>query len=207
MASHAKKNTVTAQFQIIAFLITTILLSAIFYYPFVTFYGFDDLPKVKEFSTQVSSNNPTVNMGLLINNFSEFKIEEGQFVFEGSVWFQYDPKKISLEKIKQFHLINGEIKTISDPDVRKVGDDEIAQFEIIASLKNNLNYSAFPLDDHYISIGIFNYALPDGTVVSSELNDFDLDPSLHIPGWKILSRQLKIGYVDRIFGKKDLQGT
>ncbi len=207
MDKKVKIYTVKAKVQIIAFLVASVLLAAIFYKPFVTFYGFDRLPEVKEFSKQPKPNVPVVHMGLLISSFNEFKVELGEFAFSGSIWFQYDPKQISLEKIKKFHLLYGEIKSISEPDVRKVGEEDVAQFEITASFKNDLNYAAFPLDDHYISIGIFNYSLPDGTILVSESNDFDLAESLHISGWRILSRQLRMGYVDRIFGKKDIHHT
>ena len=158
MDKNTKIHTVKAKIQVIVFLVASALLAAIFYKPFVTFYGFDRLPSVKEFTKQQKPNAPTVHVGLLISSFNEFKVESGEFAFSGSIWFQYNPKQISLDKIKKFHLLHGEIKSISQPDVRKVGEEDIAQFEITASFKNDLNYAAFPLDDHYISIGIFNYS-------------------------------------------------
>ena len=202
-----KIYTVKAWFQIIVFLASLVLIGVIFYVPFITFYGFDSLPKVQAFPEQQKSTTPIVHMGLLIGSFNEFKIETGEFVFSGSIWFQYNPQQIPLKDIKKFHLVYGELKSVSDPVIRKVGEEEIAQFEITASFKNNLNYSSFPLDDHYITIGIFNYELPDGTILRADPIDFDLEPSLNIPGWRILSRELKIGFINRLFGKKDLLKT
>ena len=207
MEHKAKNHTVKASVQIVSFLVATLALGIIFYKPFVSFYGFDKLPKVIAFPDTPKPDAPVVHVGLLINTFSEFKVESGEFEFAGSIWFQYNPKQIPLEKIKKFHLLHGVIKSISEPDIRTVGDEEVAQFEVVVSFKNNLNYAAFPVDDHYVSIGIFNYALPDGTIIRSELTDFDLGEALSISGWRIMDRQLRIGYVDRVFGKKDLHRT
>ena len=207
MAQSEKIHTVKASIQIISFVAATLALGVIFYKPFVSFYSFDTLPKVIPFPETLKPDASVVHVGLLINTFSEFKIESGEFEFAGSIWFQYDPKKIPLEKIKKFHFLHGEIKSISEPDIRKTGVEEVAQFEIVISFKDDLNYAAFPVDDHYVSIGVFNYALPDGTIIRSGFEDFDLGASLNISGWHIADRQLRIGYVDRVFGKKDLHHT
>ena len=207
MAQSKKIHTVKASIQIISFVAATLALGVIFYKPFVSFYSFDTLPKVIPFSETLKPDSSVVHVGLLINTFSEFKIESGEFEFAGSIWFQYDPKKIPLEKIEKFHFLHGEIKSISKPDIRTVGDEEVAQFEIVISFKDDLNYAAFPVDDHYVSIGVFNYALPDGTIIRSGMEDFDLGDALNISGWHIVDRQLRIGYVDRVFGKKDLHRT
>ncbi len=207
MAQSKKIHTVRASIQIIAFVVATLALGIIFYKPFMSFYSFDTLPKVIPFAETSKPDVPVVHVGLLINTFSEFKIESGEFEFAGSIWFQYDPKKVPLEKIKKFHFLHGEIKSISEPDLRTAGDEEVAQFEIVISFKDDLNYAAFPVDDHYVSIGVFNYALPDGTIIRSGFEDFDLGASLNISGWHIADRQLRIGYVDRVFGKKDLHRT
>jgi hypothetical protein len=204
MASKSVESKVSIRFQIITFLISSIVVAAIFYKPFVTFYGFDRVPEVKPFPLP-KADTPLVYVGLLVNTFHEFKVETGEFSFSGAIWFQYNPAQVTLQQIQKFHIVSGEIKSISEPDVRKVGDNEIAQFEITASFKNDLNYASFPLDDHYVSIGIFNYALPDGTVFISETSDFDLGELFTIPGWKVLSRTFKVGYVDRVFGKQEIQ--
>ncbi len=197
-------HAVKAHFQVVAFLIASVLLAIIFYAKAVNFYGFDRLPEVKEFSQSLNVDTPIVHMGLQINSFSEFKVSKGKFSFAGSIWFQYDPDTISLKDIKKFQLVHGEIISMSSPKVRKIGKQEVAQFEITATFKNRLNYAAFPLGDHSISIGVVNYELPEGTRFSSEADDFDVDQTVHIPGWRILSRQLKMGFVDRFFGKNQL---
>jgi hypothetical protein len=195
---------VKAHFQVIAFLVTVVVLAIIFYTKTIHFYGFDPLPVLKEFPNHVSSNASSVYMGLHISSFSEFKVAKGEFAFSGSVWFQYDPRKVSLEDIKQFKLMHGELISISIPMVKRVGDQEVAQFEITAQFKNRLNYSAFPLGDHYVTIGIVNYSLPEGTILRSAPDDFEVDSSIDIPGWRVLSRTVKEGLIDRFFGKNKM---
>ena len=201
MDKSSKIHCVKSHFQVIAFAVTCIVLALIFYKPFFRFYGFDRLPVVKEFSQNVSSTASMVRIGLLINDFNTFKIETGEFTFAGSVWFEYDPQQISLEKIKKFHIWHGKITSISDPDVRTIGRKELARFEMTASFRNSLNYAAFPLDDHSISIGIFNYSFPKGTIIQCKVSDFQLEKPFHISGWEVILREVKAGYVDRIFGK------
>jgi len=198
---HKNIHAVKAHFQVTAFLIASVVLAVIFYAKTVNFYGFDQLPALKEFPDHLSADAPTVYMGLQISSFSEFKVAKGEFAFTGSIWFQYDPKKIALKEIKKFQLVHGKLTSISTPQLKRSGDQEIAQFEIAGTFKNRLNYSAFPLGDHYVSIGIVNYALPEGTIFQSSSDDFDVEKSIDIPGWQILSEKVNVGLVDRYFGK------
>ena len=200
-------HAVKAHFQVVAFLIASALIAVIFYTKTVNFYGFDRLPVVKEFTQSAKADVPIVHMGLQISSFSEFKMAKGEFAFAGSIWFQYDPKKIALKDIKKFQLVHGKISSMSAPKVKSIGDHEVAQFEITATFKNRLNYAAFPLGDHYVNIGVVNYALPEGTMFESASDDFDIEESVHIPGWRILSRKIKTGFVDRFFGKDKLHHT
>jgi hypothetical protein len=182
------------------------LIAVIFYTKTIHFYGFDQMPNLKEFAQQLPSKAPIVHVGLQISSFSEFKMAKGEFAFAGSIWFQYDPQKIALADIKKFQLVQGNITSTSLPKVRSVDNQEVAQFEITANFKNRLNYTAFPLGDHYVSIGVVNYALPEGTIFRSTADDFDLDQS-DIPGWHILSRKFKVGFFEHFFGKDRLHHT
>lgn len=149
------KKHVSPLFQTILFIVVTSLLAGIIYKPIQRFTSYDQKPSF--IAGIPAGSTPTiVHSGLHIDSFAKSDILKNDFVFEGNLWFEFDPKQVSLDDIKKFDIDHGQILEKSDPIVTKHGQHTLAQFIIRASFKTNLDYRAYPLDNHVIHIVIEN---------------------------------------------------
>lgn len=157
---------------------------------------------------------PQVEAGLYIYKFSEFNIYENKFVFEGTIWFLFDPALLSLETINEFSFDYGEILSKGPPKVKyysiklfppySLSELIFVSYDIKVRFTNNLNYRAFPLDDHQLNIVLQNYqATPRELLFKSSLASFILSPTISISGWHVYDRQVRTGYEQAYLDRSD----
>lgn len=151
----ARKKHVSASFQMITFIIATILFAGMLYIPLYRFTSYDQKPTFSVGSPAASTPS-IMRTGLHINSFSKTDILKNDFIFEGELWFEFDPRTVTLEDIEKFDIDHGQIIERSKPIVSQHGKKTVARYIIRASFKTDLNYKAFPLDNHTIYIAITN---------------------------------------------------
>lgn len=186
---------VGALFQAIAFSIAFMCLAAFFTFRYQIFAPHDPVMQL----TTVQPSDEHVVIGLHIAHFSEFNIAQNKFVMDGTVWFLFNPEKVSLDIIKKFNIFNGDLIKISDPDIINHENTQIAQFRINVEFHTPLDYRLFPLDDHRINLVIYNRFLPDDVTLQSNKNDITFANSLFLPGWKIVNHNTRTGIKKLIF--------
>lgn len=158
------KNHVNASFQLFAFGIVSLLFVALLYKPLYRFTSYDHKPS--HFSGVPLNSKPAmIRTGLHINSFSKVDFLKNDFVFEGEVWFEFDPKLITIDDLEKFDIDHGQILERSKPIITPYGGKTVAQYFIRANFKTNLNYKAFPLDNHSIYITITNRSLDAKKVI------------------------------------------
>lgn len=149
------KKHVSACFQLVTFTCASIMFALMLYKPLHRFTSYDQKPTLS--SGIPAHSTPTmVRTGLHINSFSKTDILKNDFIFEGELWFEFDPKQVSIEDIEKFDLDHGQILERSKPIISQQGKKTLARYLIRASFQTGLSYKAFPLDNHTIYIAITN---------------------------------------------------
>ncbi|MFX5595145.1 hypothetical protein ABTD92_21055, partial [Acinetobacter baumannii] len=61
-------------------------------------------PFVPEKNRSFGKSITTVKVGLSINNFTNFNIQEASFSLDGTIWFEFSPSQVSLEDLSKFEF-------------------------------------------------------------------------------------------------------
>jgi len=196
------------RYQIAALVTTTIIMLLMSLYPFDHFISLEPAPqlfsvtpkKLKEWGGSTTE----VQVGLHITNFPEFDIVNNRFMFDGIIWFEFDPALISLETIEKFSFEKADIvkKTISD--TRVIEDRVFVQYNIKVRFSTNLAFELFPLDDHRIFISLTNkFVSPSEMVFRSFVSGFTLSENIFIAGWQVYGRNVLTGYSEAQLDEND----
>ncbi len=145
-----------------------------------------------------------VRVGLTINNFTQFDMTKDQFVFEGLIWFEFDPTLVSLSTLKQISFERGTIESWSAPITELMQDRMFARFDIRVRFTNYNNYAYFPLDDHRLSLVLAhrNVKLDQIVFVSNDA-DFVIDQDMSFRGWHEVGSRVMTGYFEERLDKFD----
>jgi len=187
---------VSTVFQINIFIVTVLIFILLLHKPICHFNSYDKAPDLIPLSKEELAAIPThVKVGLNILSFSKADLIKNDFIFEGSVWFEFDEKQIPLDSIKKFVIERGEIINQSEPVIRKIGNLTCAQFFIRAHFETDLNYQGYPLDDHRIAIIITNRTVSAETTVFKASNDtFTHSKDAHIQNCTLENNFVQYGY-------------
>ncbi len=156
--------------------------------------------KIKEWGGE-----PTVvQVGLYVTNWHEFDVQDNRFVFDGVLWFQFDPALISLDTIDKFSFEKGDILKKSKPDTKLIDGKLFAEYEVRLRFTTNLIHSMFPLDDHRIYIAMINtFVSPSEVIFKVNKASFSVSESVFIPDWKQIDYEVKSGYEEQNIDKYD----
>jgi hypothetical protein len=138
-------------------------------------------------------NDTKVKVGLNLQNFIKFNIVDNNFIADINLWFEFDPKEVSLEDIDAFSFSKGEI--LNKNSVLETRKDKIfIRYDLRLQFASNLNYKYFPLEDHKIYITLDNKNL-NGKKVNfiSDKTDTSVSDTLYTPGWKVLNFDAQSG--------------
>lgn len=153
--------------------------------------------------------DPTdVRTGLFITNWHKFDMRENIFVFDGVLWFQFDPSLISLDTIEKFSFEKGELLKKSAPDTKIIDGQIFAEYEIRLRFTTNLSHQMFPMDDHRIHIAMLNtFVSPSELVFRVDKLSFGLSESVKIPDWTQVDHFVESGYEEQHIDVYDKRKT
>ena len=136
-----------------------------------------------------------VQMGLYINQFIDFSMITNEFIFDGVVWFTFDPGVVSVETLEKFSFLKGEIISKSPPSMKLMGDKLNVQYQVRVKFSSALNYTDFPLDDHQIYIVLINqFVSPSEIYFESNRRQFVVAANVSTTGWELHDRSVQVGY-------------
>ncbi len=199
---------VRPKYQVAALLITSVITVFILYSALTLYRPLEKMTQVLPITPQKIKEwggEPTeVQVGLFITNWHEFDVRDNQFVFDGVLWFQFDPALISLDTIDKFSFEKGEILKKSKPDTKLIDGKLFAEYEIRLRFTTNLSHQMFPLDDHRIYIAMLNtFVSPSEVIFKARKNSFSVSESVFIPDWKQIDHEVKSGYEEQDIDKRD----
>ncbi len=147
-----------------------------------------------------SGNAPAVvRTGISINNFREFDLVANSFIFEGVIWFEFDPSLISLDTISNFSFQKAEIKFVSAPKTHLEGRRLLVRYDIVVKFSTEIDYSFFPLDDHMLALVLVNKtASPHEMIFESDNRQLVVDVDTASFGWINYYHQVFTGYTQQV---------
>jgi len=161
----------------------------------------DQFPPIIALNTKkimrLGGDPTTVTAGMYIRDFSTFDIFHNKFIASLTVWFKFDPNKISLNKIGNFFISNARLLYKDKPYTKVVNDQLFAKYNIAIEFTTSLNYKNFPLDDHTINIILTNSSFsPNEIMFKIARNNLIIDPEIDPIGWDFVDKKVETGYVE-----------
>ncbi len=202
------RNIVRPEFQVVALLVTASIVLLMGGDAMRRFQPFEQAPEMKSITPekirQWGGDPVVVDVGLYISNWHKFKMVDNEFVFDGVIWFQFDPALISLDTISKFSFLKGELVQKSEPSTKLIDGKLFVEYKIRLKFATTLTYRFFPLDDHRIFITIVNtYVTPSEVIFRSFKSDFETSNRIHIPAWYQVDKGVRAGYARELFDKFD----
>jgi hypothetical protein len=186
-------------FQIVSILFSLTVLILMGYH-FTTYYS--AIEKDPEITYAISKEKgiknsyaATVNVGLHINNFWKFDVNNNDFIVDAVLWFSFNPGNVSMDVIDKFEIENAEIIKQTGPILRMVGDKLFAYYYLRIQFKSLLDYSNFPLDDHRLFIIITNKTISKEFLYATDKESFSKQQFFHyLKDYKLVGYDARFGY-------------
>ncbi len=125
-----------------------------------------------------------INVGMNLLSFPTFSFQHNKFVFDATIWFQFERGSESIESINEFSLKNGNLMSKKGPRIKLEKDKVIASYHVQGSIKTPLNHRSFPFGDHKLAISIENKTVaPSEALFFGNDKSVTFDENLIIPGW------------------------
>ncbi|CDK30868.1 hypothetical protein [Candidatus Babela massiliensis] len=192
------KKSTTIIFQLILMTITLAIVGYLSYKPLFEFNSLDSLPEVKSFNPKVGhiSQMPnSVKVGLFIYDFPKFDFVRNDFIFDGLIFFEFDPTILTLETLNQFSFRKGKILYKSDPNITLKNGLIFVRYDIKVEFKTDLNYKMFPFNNHRINIILDNDFLYFQEIMfKPSIARFIINPDMYVAGWKEYNKDILAGY-------------
>lgn len=198
-------------FNIVCMMITTCFLAWILYYPITYFDSKDAIPglailtpqQLKEFSLTQTN----VEVGLYIWDVQELDMPKSSLIMDATIWFIFDPRIISLERIGKFTFEKSDIQKKSEATTRLLPNNKLfASYDIHVKFTLPFNFQDFPFDDHKISLDLTNRFLSahEAIFISSRSN-LSISPEVHINEWNYVDREVHAGFSEDVINKNDAE--
>lgn len=170
--------------------------------------SYDIKPITPEKITEFGGFSGIIQTGLFIDEFQQFSIEANNFIFDGIVWFKFNPGEISLDTIEKFSFEKGTLLYKSPPETKIEGDSLLARYNIRLQFSSNLQYKNFPLDHHRINIVLTNkFTNPSEVFFDSEYRDLIINSDMSFRGWSQIDKEVETGYTVSELDPGDPQQT
>ena len=201
---------VLPQSQVIGIILVSVFSAVVAFKPYKTFVGREPVVSVIPVTPQKIKewgNVPTrVTVGLYINSFPALDFVNNDFVFDGILWFEFDPALISLNTVSKFSLERGEIISLSEPYTQVIDTKFFARYNIRARFKADLAYQRFPFDDHRLDIILVNRTIqPSEMIFRAYTSFFVISPSIRLTGWDISDTSVRAGMTQSVLDKYEAQ--
>ena len=127
----------------------------------------------------------------------EFDFINNKFAFDGIVWFVFDPAIVSLDTISNFAFERAEIKSKSAPETRELENGKLfVRFDIVVQFLPQLDFIIFPVDDHAISLVLFNNKASVHELIFESSNiDLIVAADTTSVGWQKSYQDVITGYI------------
>jgi hypothetical protein len=143
-----------------------------------------------------------VTVGLYVNNFPTFSFGKNDFVLDGVVSFRFPLGTECLKTIDDFSFCNGDITYKSKPMLQYNNDDVIVAYQVRVEFKTYLDYSAFPVGDHRLTIMLDNRNVtPHEVIFQAADDDFELSGDLLVATWLPVRKNVQAGYVKSVLNR------
>ena len=197
----AKRSIISISIQTILVTINITIILALIVWSSNTFRTSDSIPTINPITpakvAQFGGFSGIVNVGLYIEEFQQFSIEENAFTFDAMVWFRFEPDVISLETLEKFTFENGTILQRSQPDTQIIDGQLNVRYTVRVQCTSNLEYKTFPLDDHRIYIMLANrFIEPSEVIFESSRREFNIEQDMSFRGWIKVDKNVETGYID-----------
>lgn len=157
--------------------------------------SYDLKPITPEKINEFGGFSGIIQTGLFIDEFQQFSIEANNFIFDGIVWFKFNPGEISLDTIEKFSFEKGTLLYRSPAETKIEGDALLARYNIRLQFSTNLQYKNFPLDHHRINIVLTNkFTDPSEVIFDSEYKDLIINSDMSFRGWSQVDKEVETGY-------------
>ncbi len=134
--------------------------------------------------------------GFVITRFLNFNIAANQFTVEGTIWFYYDPAHVAQSIIDGIAFENGTFVEKSEPYSEMIGSYRFVRYAVRLKFDTQLNYRAFPDDDHHISIVMTRKGIRlSDYIFQTSRSDFVIQDTLEYDGWSLFDHSAYAGYV------------
>lgn len=201
----AKEGVVSPAFLISGMVVTVVAVLFIFYQASYEIKIRDRYARVMKLTPERRSyfaGSPVeVKVGMHIRNFPEFNPVQGTFVLDAMVWFSFDPRLISIDRVGQFSFERSEILRRSEPSIRIIGNQVFVRYDIRMRTTMTFDYRDFPFDGHRLNFTLVNYfSSPAELNFDSSRASLVMSDEINVPGWKNIDRRVSSGYAEeRIF--------
>lgn len=168
----------------------------------------EELLLIKSISPKMLSDSAvspvTVRTGLSIFKYREFDMVNNDFIFEGTIWFDFDPSIVSIETVSHFRFEKGDIISISPPRSHLSGDRLQLFYDIIVRFKTELDYKLFPIDDHMLELVMVNTKVtPHNLIFEADGQSFIVAPNTESYGWIEATHEVTTGYSKQIIDTRE----
>jgi len=212
-SSNNNVQSLSPWFNITCMCITTCILGLIFYSPFVYFKSKDTMPglavptaqQLKDFSLTQTN----VEVGLYIWDIQELDMPKSSLILDATVWFIFDPRIISLDRIGKFTFEKSDIKKKSEPDTRLLKNYKLfASYDVHVHFTLLFNFQDFPFDDHRISLDLTNrFISAHEAVFTSSRSNLSMSAEVQTDEWKYVDQEVFTGFSKDIVNKEDAETT
>lgn len=192
-------HVVSPLFQCIAIFITSVLVWAMLVYGVYSTHIREPYAPVLTLTPQriayFGGFPADINVGLYIKDFPVFDMVKGSFVVEASLWFLFDPRLMSIDRIGKFSFEKATLVSKSTPHVRVMGQQIFVQYDIRLQFTIPLNYEAFPFDDHRINFVLMqNFLAPSEANFTALRSNLVLSPDIETSGWRLTDHRVSAGF-------------
>ena len=201
----------TPWFNLICMIVTLIILGLILYHPITYFDSKDIAPGLATLTPQqlkeLSLTQTSVEVGLYIWDIQEFNLPKSSLTMDLTVWFIFDPRIISLERIGNFTFEKADIQKKADPNTRLLKNNKLfASYDLHIHFTLPFNFQDFPFDDHTISLDLTNRFISahEAIFVSSRSN-LSISPEVHINEWNYVDKEVHTGFSEDVLNKNDTE--
>ncbi|HBL98266.1 TPA: hypothetical protein DDZ86_01320 [Candidatus Dependentiae bacterium] len=145
-----------------------------------------------------------VTVGMFVRDFPQFDAVRGTFSVDTTVWFLFDPRLVSIERIGDFTFERAEILKRSEPYVRVVGNMVFVRYDMRMRFNMSFDYQDFPFDGHRLNFTMVHYFLsPAEVTFNSSRANLVMSPDINIPGWRNIDRRVATGYSEERLETQD----
>jgi hypothetical protein len=199
---------VIPRYQIAILLVTAFLTCVIGYYGQANFRDLEPMPQLIAITPnklqELGSGATPVKVGLHVSDWVEFDVSRNSFVFDGVVWFEFDPVLVSLDVISKFSFNKGTIVQRDEPKTKLVGKNLFVLYKVRVRLTFDFTYQLFPFDNHAMHIELINkYVSPGELIFVALRSGFIMSEGAYSFGWQEASHFVNTGYEEGYLDEND----